>query len=242
MAWSDKIGGRDRSLIGSAATAGKAVALPAAALAAKAARKAAGVATFPFEGRALPYVVHPYNETWRNERAVELAVAFDWLDRRPAGPVLEIGHVTGHYRTTPQHTIVDLYEPAEGVLNVDALTYDPGTKFTSILAVSTLEHVGFDEDDQDPEKTKRLVEHLATLLAPGGELLLTFPLGYNRHLDDHLAAGAFDFTDVTLMRRLTTLGEWEEAPLADLPKARYGFPFRNGNMIAIGRRGPAAAA
>ncbi|MEH3053293.1 MAG: hypothetical protein PGN13_04685, partial [Patulibacter minatonensis] len=83
-----------------------------------------------------------------------------------------------------------------------------------------LEHVGFDEDDQDPEKTLRLVQHLATLLAPGGELLLTFPLGYNRHLDDHLASGAFGFDDLTLMRRLTTLGAWEEAPLEDLHKAR----------------------
>jgi hypothetical protein len=239
MAWSDKIGGKDRSLIGTAATAGKAVVLPASAVVAKAARKAAGVDRFSVGGRDLSYVVHPYNETWRNERAVELAIAFDWLDRRPPGPVLEIGHVTAHYRSTPQHTIVDLYEPAEGVLNVDALTYAPPERFTSILAISTLEHVGFDEDDQDPDKTRRLVDHLASLLAPTGELLVTFPLGYNRYLDDHLAAGAFGFSDVTLLRRITTLGAWEEAPLEDLPKARYGFPFRNGNMIAVGRRGPA---
>ncbi len=61
------------------------------------------------------------------------------------------------------------------VLNVDALEYRPDTPFTSILTISTLEHVGFDEDDQDPDKTRRLIDHLVTLLAPGGELLVTFP-------------------------------------------------------------------
>lgn len=242
MAWSDKIGGTDRSLIGTAATAGKAVALPVVAAGARAARRGAGVTTFAVGGRELPYVVHHYNETWRNERAVELAVAFDWLERRPAGPVLEVGHVTGHYRDIPQRTVVDLYEPAPGVLNVDALEYRPEQQFSSILALSTLEHVGFDEDDQDPLKPKQLVDHLATLLAPGGEMLISFPIAYNRHLDDLLMDGALGFTDVTLLRRVTTLGAWEEATFADVPRARFGFPFRSGNMVAIGRRGATAAA
>ena len=236
MAWSDKIGGKDRSLIGSAATLGKTGVLPAFAFGARAARKAAGVQTFRIDGRELPYVVHPYNETYRNERAVELAVAFDWLDRQPAGPTLEVGHVLGHYRDIPNHTVVDLYEPAPGVLNVDALTYAPETRFQSIVAISTLEHVGFDEDDQDAGKTARLVDHLASLLVPGGELLVTFPLGYNRHLDDHLLAGTLGLDHVSIMRRTTTLGAWEQGTLEDVPRARYGFPFHHGNVIAVGRR------
>ncbi|WP_164860537.1 glycosyltransferase family 1 protein [Rhodococcus sp. X156] len=234
--WADAIGGSDRSLLGRMATAGKRASLPVAARAARVVRRAAGVRTFTVGGRELEYSVHGYNETWRNERAVELPIAFDWLDRRPQGPVLEIGHVIGHYRPDLRHTVVDLYEPAEGVLNVDAVDFAPAERFRSIVAVSTLEHVGFDEDDQDPDKTRRLVEHLATLLTDDGELLVTFPLGYNRYLDDHLLAGALGFDQLSILRRVTTLGEWVEGDLADVRRARYGFPFHHGNTIAVGRR------
>lgn len=242
MAWSDKLGGVDGSVAGSVATQAREAALPVAAAVSGTVRRALGVRRFPFDGRTLPYVVHGYNETWRNERAVELAVAFDWLDRRPAGPVLEIGHVLGHYRPRrPDHTVVDLYEPADGVLNVDALEYRPDQQFTSILAISTLEHVGFDEDDQDPDKTRRLTDHLASLLAPGGELLLTFPLGYNHALDEHLLEGRLGFDQVDILRRATTLGAWEPATLDDVRRIRYGFPFHRGNGVCIGRRRAPAA-
>lgn len=234
--WIDVIRGRDRSVLGRLATAGKQASIPPTAHAAGLLRRMAGVRTFNVGGRTLEYAVHPYNETWRNERAVELPLAFDWLDRRPSGPVLEIGHVLGHYRRGLAHTVVDLYEPAQGVVNVDALDYAPAEQFRSIIAVSTLEHVGFDEDDQDPDKTRRLVEHLATLLTDDGELMVTFPLGYNRFLDDHLLAGALGFDKVTVLRRLTTMGEWIESHLDAAPRARYGFPFHYGNMIAVGYR------
>lgn len=241
--WTDALGGADRSLLGSAATAGKKALLPPAALAARLVRQLAGVRTFTVDGDKLEYSVHPYNETWRNERAVELPITFSWLNRRPPGPVLEIGHVLGHYRRNlPQHTVVDLYEPAEGVLNVDALEYAPTERFRSIVAVSTLEHVGFDEDDQNPDKTRRLIEHLMTLLTDDGELMVTFPLGYNRHLDDHLLSGALGFDHLTVLRRVTTLGQWVEGDLDDVPRARYGFPFHHANAVAVGRRAAASIA
>lgn len=234
--WSDSLGGADRSLLGSVATAGKKASLAPAAHVARLLRRLAGVQEFSVGGRTLEYAVHPYNETWRNERAVELPLAFDWLDRRPSGPVLEIGNVLGHYRPRLDHTVVDLYEPAAGVVNVDALDFAPAERFRSIVTVSTLEHVGFDEDDQDPDKTRRLVEHLATLLTEDGEMMVTFPMGYNRYLDDHLLAGTLGFHKVTVLRRLTTMGDWVEADLDAAPRARYGFPFNHANMIAVGYR------
>ena len=241
MSWSSKVGGVDGSVAGSAATTMRQAALPVAAAVSGAVRRAAGVRTFTLDGRELPYFVAGYNETWRNERSVELAVAFDWLARRGPGSVLEIGHVLGHYRPRGAgHVVVDLYEPAPDVLNVDALDYAPGRKFHSIVAVSTLEHVGFDEDDQDPDKSRRLVDHLATLLEPDGELLVTVPLGYNHALDEHLVAGRLGFDELAVLKRLTTLGAWEQADVADIPKFRYGFPFHRANAVAIGRRRAAA--
>jgi glycosyltransferase involved in cell wall biosynthesis len=240
--WVDVIRHRDRSPIGSIATAGKTASLPLGELGAARIRALAGVRSFVLDGRSLPYTVHRYNETWRNERAVELPIAFDWLDHRPAGRVLEVGHVLGHYRRNMDHTVVDLYEPSPGVLNVDALDFNPPHRFRSIVAVSTIEHVGFDEEDQDGDKTRRLLDHLCSLLTLDGELLVTFPLGYNRYLDDHLTSGRLGLHHVSVMRRKTTLGQWVQTDLDDVPRARYGFPFHYGNVIAVGRRGASPAA
>lgn len=215
--------------------------MPLRAAGARTVRRAAGVRTFTFEGRELPYLVAPYNETWRNERAVEVPIALDWLQRRPAGPVLEVGHVVGHYAPrAADHTVIDLYEPADDVLNVDALAYAPDTQFPSILAISTIEHVGYDEEDQDPEKPRKLLDHLAGLLAPGGEMLISFPLGYHHQLDQDLVSGALGLEDITVLRRATSLGIWQEATLADVPRVRYGLPFHRANGIAVGYRRRAA--
>lgn len=234
MTWADQLGARGTSLR-SLAMHGREAVMPVVALAAQAGRKALGVRTFPYDGHELPYVVRGYNETWRNERSVELAVAFDLLERR-SGPVLEIGHVLGHYRPlAADHVVVDLYEKSEGVLNVDALDYAPEQRFSTIVTVSTLEHVGFDEDDQNPDKTRALVEHLTGLLAPGGELLVTFPLGYNHALDAHLTAGRLRFDRLDILKRTDMAGTWVPASLDEVPRMRYGFPFHRANGVAIGR-------
>ena len=241
MSWGDQLGGSGTTRISGLVTRAVNLSMPARAVGVRAVRKAAGLRTFTFEGRQLEYLVDGYNRTWGNERAVEVPIALDWLSRRPAGPVLEVGHVVGHYAPrAADHTVVDLYEPEDGVLNVDAMTYDPGTTFPSILAISTIEHVGYDEEDQDPDKPRRLLDHLTGLLSPGGELLVSFPLGYHHQLDRDLVDGRLGLEDVTILRRATTLGVWEQAALADAPRIRYGLPFNRANGIAVGyRRRPA---
>src|SRR3954451_22447894 len=77
--------------------------------------------TFVVDGRERRLFVHRYNETWRNERAVEVPLVVEALD---AHPVLEVGNVLGHYGHCG-HTVVDKYERAPGVLNVDVLDFAP---------------------------------------------------------------------------------------------------------------------
>src|SRR6266498_2275420 len=72
--------------------------------------------TFPFRGERLPYAIHRYNNTYRNERAVEIAIATWFLSGTESGRVLEVGNVLAHYGVTGQ-TVVDKYEPASGVIN-----------------------------------------------------------------------------------------------------------------------------
>lgn len=123
---------------------------------------------------------HPYNTTIRNERAVEIPVAVDWMADRVLADGVEVGNVLAHYGF-PAHRVVDLYEPGDAVENIDV--FDLDGSFDWIVTISTLEHVG----ETDPLDSVLAVEHLRSLLAPGGEMLVTIPGGCNPLLDDYLA-------------------------------------------------------
>ena len=83
--------------------------------------------SFEVEGRAYPYTIHPHNFTWTNERAVEISIAEKAIADRPKMRTLEVGNVTQHYFQT-KHDVVDKYEKADGVINVDVVDYSPRKK------------------------------------------------------------------------------------------------------------------
>ena len=184
--------------------------------------------TFSFKGTKYPYFAHTYNETWTNERAIEIPIARTQL----RGEVLEIGNVLAYY-DEHKHTVVDKYEIAPGVHNLDVLDYETDQRFDTILAISTLEHVGFDEDLKDPEKPRRAVEHLATLLAPGGTLMVTAPIGYNPGINAIIEPGARVFDEVNYMRRLSANNRWQEASWAEVKDSRYSEPYFGSNGLVI---------
>ena len=101
-----------------------------------------------WHGTTLDLVDLPYNTTIRNERAVELAVAFHWLADR-TGSGLEVGNVLGHYGISG-HRVVDLYEQAPGVENVDL--FDVRGSFDWIVSVSTIEHVAWTPNAKPPAR------------------------------------------------------------------------------------------
>jgi SAM-dependent methyltransferase len=190
--------------------------------------------TFEFAGRERPLFVHRYNATWQNERAVEMPLVLEALD---ASPLLEIGNVLAHYGHRG-HVVVDKYERAPGVLNVDALDFAPPERFARIVSLSTIEHMGFDEEVRDEGKPRRAVAHLRSLLAPGGRMLVTFPLGYNPAADELGAPDAGAFDEIAYLRRTGEL-EWAEASWPEVRGAPYGAPFPAGNVVVIGvARGP----
>ena len=77
------------------------------------------------------------------------------------------------------------------------------------LAVSTLEHVGLDEETPDPDKPARAIARLKALLKPGGLLWVTLPVGYNTELDRQIRAGELGFTRLRALvaRTRATAGE-----------------------------------
>ena len=156
------------------------------------ARKWFGPKTFSFGGEARRYYFHPYS--LNNERAVEVALARDFV-RGKTGEFLEIGNVLSNYFNFP-HDIVDKYEIAPGVINEDVVTFSPAKSYDYIVSVSTLEHVGWDEQPREPGKLARSVNHLKTLLKNGGQMLVTMPLGYNPHLDEWVSSQHTGFDEV----------------------------------------------
>jgi SAM-dependent methyltransferase len=172
-------------------------------------------AVISWAGSMLGLVDEPYNTTILNERAVELAVVFDWLPGKGAG--LEVGNVLGHYGVTG-HRVVDLYERASGVDNVDV--FDVHDSFDWVVSVSTVEHVGWDVG-RSPFAAADAIHHLRGLLNPGGRLLVTIPLGWNPPLDAALPLGA---STHACYRRAGD--SWVECDLPDRP-VRYGPAWAN---------------
>jgi len=148
--------------------------------------------TFPYHGVELRYFAHPYNATWRNERSIEIPIARHFIERWPRhARGLEVGNVLSHYQSV-NHTVLDRYEIAKGVINEDVVDYaaDP---FDWIVAVSTLEHIGVNEPGpQDPGKVAVAIAKLRALLAPDGRLLITAPYGFSPGLDSIIRDGVAD--------------------------------------------------
>jgi SAM-dependent methyltransferase len=176
--------------------------------------------TFELDGRAVPYARHRYNYTWLNERAIEVALAREVLRGSEQLAVLEIGNVMAHYQPVG-HLVVDKYEQARGVLNVDVTELEVHGAFDLVISISTLEHVGLDEDVFDPAKPGRAIKMLKELLNPGGRLWLTVPVGYNHALDESLRAGAFGFTDMKALRRAEARNVWRQVAVDDVWDAAY---------------------
>jgi hypothetical protein len=144
---------------------------------------------FTWRGEDLEYLVHPYNSTALNERAVEVPIALDFIARQPAGARgIEVGNVLGHY-TERDWRVVDLTEVAPGVDNVDVLELDPARDAADwLVAISTVEHVHPDRPAAAIDAVNRLLE----LVLPGGTALITVPFDQHAYLDGAILAGAFD--------------------------------------------------
>jgi SAM-dependent methyltransferase len=177
---------------------------------------------FHYGAGRYPYMYARYKRSWLTERAVEVPVIGALVDREPRARVLELGHVLGHYRPIA-HTVVDKYERAPGVLNRDVLELDGLGRFDLIVAISTLEHVGWDEAPRDPGKAVQAVAALRSLLAPGGRLELTVPVGYNPAFDAALREGEIELAAAGAMVRGEGVASWREVEPREVWSAPYDF-------------------
>jgi hypothetical protein len=201
--------------------------------------------SFLFQGRYYNYFNHDYNLAWNNERSVEIPIFWEIVSANQGKRILEFGNVLSHYFEV-NHDILDKYEMAPGVMNQDVLGFRPLTLYDLIISISTLEHVGWDEEvlysgqggsgqsSQDPDASLAAVDILQRCLANGGKMIVSIPVGSNPYLDQFLAEGRLRFDECLAMRRISAANEWVEAEWTEVLGASYNFPYPNANAIIIG--------
>jgi hypothetical protein len=194
--------------------------------------------TFTFQGSRYHYFFHWHNATWRNERCVEIPIVWKVLVENQGKEVLEVGNVLSHYFPV-KHDIVDKYEVFNGVINQDVVDFRPSKRYDLIVSISTMEHVGWDEDPRneskklgEPVKILRALDNLQECLTAGGIMVITLPVGYNPQLDKSLAEGKIGFTKRFCMKRVSR-NKWVEADWAGCRETRFGVPYTGANAIVV---------
>lgn len=186
--------------------------------------------TFAFK-KELPYFNHRYNLTFLNERRVEIPLVMSEIENF-TGRMLEVGNVLYHYGVKG-HVVVDKYEQnVPGVINKDIVDLGADQKFDFIVTISTVEHIGQDENE-DPAKAISAIKHMASLLNPNGKLLVTFPMGYNPALDQWLYKENY-FSELHFLKRHNVFNEWKVVSKDEARGSKFSSPYPLGNTIAIG--------
>jgi len=209
--------------------------------------------SFKFRGRKLKYFCHKYNTTYTNERIIEIPVILDLMQNHTNHRILEIGNVLSHYIDV-DHDILDKYEKGARVINEDIVSFKPRMKYDSVVCISTLEHIGWDENPEDtiriyihgenpetvlkniePKKIENTIEKIKTFLNDNGEIIFTFPTGYNPYLDEMIETKRIQFDTMYCMKRISWCNIWKEDSYHNVKKLKYNerFPRANGLIVGI---------
>jgi len=183
------------------------------------------VETFTFRGKD-----YKYRYPNPGERTIEVPICWRAVQRFDSSDVLEVGNVLRHYCYAggDWHTVVDKYEQAEYVHNVDIVDYCPSERYKFIICISTLEHIGLEmPETRDPQKPLRALQRMREMLGSGGQLWVTIPLGY--YLDSMIASGEIKFKETYFMKRLQSVEPpyraeeniWREASWDEVKDSKY---------------------
>lgn len=196
-------------------------------------KKSRGKNSFVFNNQKYKYFIHPYNRTWKNERIIEIPIAKKILEDYKNKKILEIGNVLSHYCLI-SHDVLDKYETAKNVINKDVVNFKSSKKYDLIISISTLEHVGWDEEIKDSTKVLKAIRNLKKLLNVKGQIIITHPWGYNKNMDKLINTGKIAFKDKFLMIRKSKKNKWVQIPWEKNLKIKYGSPYFGANCVLIG--------
>ncbi|MBI2625258.1 MAG: glycosyltransferase [Candidatus Nealsonbacteria bacterium] len=188
---------------------------------------------FVFQNKRYQYLYRLYNCTCLNERSVEIPLALKAFEEYKGKRILEVGNVLSHYFPF-QHDVIDKYEKFDGVINQDVVDFQPLEKYDLIVSVSTLEHVGFDEEPKDPRKILFALENLKRILARRGKIFITLCLGYNLEMDKLLEKGAIKFSKQYFLKRVSNDNKWKEVSQEEVKGIGYDHAGWTARGLVIG--------
>jgi len=191
--------------------------------------------TFRLGNKTYRYFYHRHNTTWRNERAVEIPIIQEWLTQYRGRRILEVGNVLSHYFEV-DHDVVDRYERGKNVINTDVTEFNTNKKYDLIISISTLEHIGWFwyEEPRNYGKVLVAIEKLRSMLAEGGKMVVTIPVGYNFKLDELIDRGEIKFTQMYCMKRISRDNRWVEVSWDEVKHMEYDTPYPGANGLVIG--------
>ena len=190
--------------------------------------------TFSYRGQKMNYAVYSYNATWRNERAIEVPIMLDFIREFQNQRILEVGNVSRYYGDF-KHDVIDKYENSDDIMNIDIMDCNPENPYDAFLAISTFEHIGWDEPTKEPEKILAAVKHVYKLVNNKDNVLISCPLGYNDALDDYIRNNEFPFQDLRFLRRKNQGNQWVETSKDEALSCKYGSTYPAANSIFVGR-------
>ncbi|MDP2946976.1 MAG: glycosyltransferase [Nanoarchaeota archaeon] len=191
---------------------------------------------FSFQNKCYNYFYSVYNCTCLNERAVEVPIVWEFVKEYQGKKILEIGNVLSHYFTI-SHDVLDKYDKGEEIINQDVVDFRPSQKYDLIVSISTLEHVGWDEEPKEPEKILLAIDRLKECLAPEGRMIVTLPLGYNPKMDQLLSEGKIQFTNQYFLKRVSHNNNWQEVDKNEVLGIAYDYFNMTANGLVIGTVG-----
>lgn len=187
---------------------------------------------FKYNNQLLNTFKHPYNRTSLNERIIEIPIFQHIIQKYTNAKILEVGAVMQHYQSI-NWPVIDKFEVGKAIINCDILNYQTTQKFDLIISISTIEHLGLDDDEIDPNKPINAIKYLQSLLKPNGLLYISLPSGYNTALDTYLQNEGISSKNIDLFQRSSWSNNWVQIYATKIPSIKFGYPYNNANMIMI---------
>lgn len=191
------------------------------------------IGTFSFQGKMYHYFWDEHCTTGINERIVEIPIIWEIVKKYQGNNILEVGNVLSHYFSV-DYDILDKYEVADGVKNLDVVDFQSSKKYDLIISISTLEHVGWDETPREPKKVLHAIDKLKKNLTQKGKMVFTIPIGYNPDLDGLLREDKIPFTRRYSLKRISRDNKWIEVDWENIRDAKFGYPFHCANGLIVG--------
>ncbi len=188
--------------------------------------------TFTIQDKKYEYFIHRYNGTWKCERAVEIPIIWEILNKYSGKNILEVGNVLSHYFHI-EHDVLDKYEKGKDIINEDVIDYSPAKKYDLIVSISTLEHVVYDENPKDDLKILKAINNLKRMLNPNGQIIVTLPISFNQNMDRLVEEGKIIFNKSYFLKR-TSEYTWKETNQKEVFESKFNYPYKLGNGLIIG--------